>query len=119
MGDYLVRALAKEVGVRGLACTTTELANEVVTRQDATPPAAALLAEALTGTALLGALLKIQHRIAVKFEGNGPAKRVLVESDAYGKLRGYVANPTIEKMGEETVYNTAVTLGTVGPINSC
>ncbi len=114
MADYLVRALAKEAGVRGLACITTDLANEVVTRQQATPPAAALISETITGTALLGALLKIQHRIAVKFEGNGPAERVLMESDAYGRLRGYVANPHITKMAEEMIYNTGVTLGSVG-----
>lgn len=114
MADYLVRELAKKAGVRGLACITTDLANEVVTQQGATPPAAALIAETMTGTALLGALLKIQHRIAVKYEGNGPAKRVLVEADAYGRLRGYIANPNIKKMATEALYNTGVTLGSAG-----
>lgn len=114
MGDYLIRTIAKEAGVRGLACITTDLVNNVVDRQDATPPAAALLAETLTGTALLGALLKIQHRVAVKFEGNGPAGKVLTESDAYGKIRGYVGNPHVAGEVESYLHNTAVTLGTAG-----
>lgn len=114
MGDYLVRAIAKEAGVRGIACITTDLTSEVAKRQEATAPAAGLLAEALTGSALMGALLKIQHRIALKFEGNGPAQKVLVESDAYGKVRGYIGNSAIEGKVEDYLYNTAVTLGTAG-----
>lgn len=114
MEDYLVRVLAKEAGVRGIACVTTDLTNEVIKRQQASPAAAGLLAETLTGAALMGALLKIQHRVALKFEGNGPAGRVLVESDAYGKIRGYVKNPHVNIAVDEPRFNTAVTLGTAG-----
>lgn len=114
MTDYLIRTIAKEAGIRGLACVTTELTNEAVRRQNAAPPAAKLLAEALTGATLLGALLKIQQRVALKFEGNGPAKKVIVESDAYGKVRGYILNPHFEVPKVDNVYNTAVSLGTVG-----
>lgn len=112
--DYLIRVLAKEAGVRGIACVTTDLTNEVVERQNATLAIAGLLAETLTGAALMGSLLKIQHRVALKFEGNGPAERALVESDAYGKIRGFVQNPEVNAPIEEDKFNTAVTLGTAG-----
>ena len=33
MEDYLIRVIAKEAGVRGLACVTTNMANEAARRQ--------------------------------------------------------------------------------------
>lgn len=120
--DYLVRIWAKEAGLRALACVTTDLANEASRRHAAQPPAAAMLSQGLTGAALLGALLKVQQRIALKFEGNGPLQKVLVESDSYGRIRGYVAEPeavvAADSTGTYDVYSlgTAVTLTVVKDI---
>ena len=72
MEDYLIRVIAKEAGVRGLACVTTNMANEAARRHEAAPTAAAALARGLTGGALMGATLKIGQRIAIKLEGDGP-----------------------------------------------
>lgn len=103
--DYLVRIWAKEAGLRALACVTTGLANEAARRHAAQPPAAALLAQGLTGAALLGALLKVQQRIALKFEGNGPLQKILAESDSYGRVRGYVAQPeAVMPAGSQGTY---------------
>ena len=41
MEDYLIRVIAKEAGVRGLACVTTNMANEAARRHEAAPTAAA------------------------------------------------------------------------------
>ncbi len=95
MGDYLVRALAKEAGVRGITCVTTELAREAARRHNAAPVAAAALAYGMTAGALLGALLKAQQRVALKVEANGPLRKLVVEADAYGRVRGYVAEPEV------------------------
>lgn len=95
MKDYLVRVIAKEAGVRGLACTTTHLANEIAARHQAAPTAAVCLARGLTGGALMGALLKVGQRLALKVEGDGPLGKILVEADAYGRLRGYVGDKTL------------------------
>ncbi len=86
-----MRAIAKEAGIRGLACVTTGLANEIADRHDANPAARAVLAHVLTAGALMGALLKVQQRVAVKLEGNGPLGRAIVEADSYGRVRGYTA----------------------------
>lgn len=93
MGDYLIRTIAKDAGLRVLVATSKELAQEAATNHETTPVATAVLAEALTGAALIGATLKVQHRIAMKFESDGPLQKVLVESDAYGRVRGYVGIP--------------------------
>lgn len=104
MEDYLVRIIARETGVRGLACVTTHLVNEICQKHGTAPTATAFLGRALTGGALMGALLKVQHRVAVKLEGTGPLRKAIVESDSYGRLRGYVAEPELDlplKQGQQ------------------
>ena len=77
MSDHIVRVLAKEAGVRGLACVTTDLVLEAGNRHDNAPAATAALGYGLTGAVLLGALLKIRQRVAI----------------SYGRVRGYVSRP--------------------------
>jgi molecular chaperone Hsp33 len=93
MNDTLLRVLSKEAGLRGLACVTTELAREAARRHQATPVAAAALGYSLTATALLGGLLKVQQRVALKIEADGPLRKLVAETDANGRVRGYVAAP--------------------------
>jgi len=94
--DYLIRIIAREFGVRGLAVITTNLANQICQKHGTAPTATAFLGRALTGGALVGALLKVQQRVAIKLEGTGPLQKAIVESDAYGRLRGYVAVPDLD-----------------------
>jgi molecular chaperone Hsp33 len=49
----------------------------------------------LTAAALLGALLKVQQQIALKVEGDGPLGKMVVESDSYGHVRGYLEEPAL------------------------
>jgi molecular chaperone Hsp33 len=93
MGDILIRAIAKEAGLRGVACITAELAREAAQRHAAYPVAAAALGCGLTAGALLGALLKVQERVALKVEGDGRLRKMVIEADAYGRVRGYIAVP--------------------------
>jgi molecular chaperone Hsp33 len=94
--DYIIRTIAKEAGVRAMACISTELAAEGARRHETQPTATVALGRALTGAALLGALLKVRHSLAIKFEGSGPIQKMIVEADAYGKVRGYIANPAVD-----------------------
>lgn len=96
MEDYLVKAIAKEDGVRCLACVTTGLANEGARRHKTQPTASAVLSLGLTSASLFGALLKIKQRVALKLSGNGPIKKLVVESNSYGRVRGYVDEPNVE-----------------------
>ena len=96
MDDYLVRIISKDHSVRALACITTHLVNEACRRQDAYPTAAAALGRALTGGILMGALLKTGQRVALKFDGKGPLKKIVVEAESNGLVRGYVAEPHVD-----------------------
>lgn len=93
MKDYLVRIMARDVNIRGVACVTTNLVDEARKRHGTSPTASAALGRALTGGALLGSLLKKEQRVALRFEGNGPLRKILVEADSRGAVRGYVGAP--------------------------
>ncbi len=116
MKDYLLRVVAKEAGVRGLAVVTTGLVNEIATQHGTQPTATAVLAEALTAGTLLGGLLKVQQRVALKLEGNGPIGKVVVEGDSYGRIRGYVGNPEVNLPLRLGAQDTAVALGSQGQL---
>lgn len=93
MTDTLERVISHSGNVFGVACNTTELVNEACRRHDVGPTAAAALGRALTGAALLAAILKDNQSILLKFEGNGPLNKVITEAGYDGWVRGYVANP--------------------------
>jgi molecular chaperone Hsp33 len=106
MSDYVLRVLAKDAGVRVLAALTTDLAREAAHRHAAYPIAAAALAYGMTAGALLGALLKVQERVALKVDGDGRLGKLIVEADAYGRVRGYISVPDAisgESLGREAV----------------
>ena len=114
MTDLLIRVLAKESGVRALACVTTDLVNEARQRHQAGPAATVALGYGLTAAALLGAQLKVQQRVALKVEANGPLRKLVVEGDNYGRVRGYVAMPDPSLPPSLDPADTARTLGAVG-----
>lgn len=96
MKDILVRSIAKQAGVRAVMAVTTELSNEAARRHKSTPTATTALSRSLSAAALAGTLLKVKQRIALKFEGDGPLQKLISESDAYGRVRGYVESPKVE-----------------------
>ena len=114
MTDYLVRILAKSGNVRGLACVTTGLVNNVCQRHGTLPTATAALGRALTAGTLLGALLKTGQRTALRFEGNGPLKKIIVEADADGSVRGYVGVPQVDLLRPDGGLDVAGALGRAG-----
>lgn len=114
MSDIMVRVWAKEAGLRGLACVTTETAREAAQRHAAYPIAAATLAHGLTAGLLLGGLLKVQERLALKVEGDGPLRKLVVEADAYGHVRGYVGVPDAPSPATVDADAVSAALGRAG-----
>lgn len=114
MTDYLVRSLTKDGSIRGLAAVTTDLVEEARRRHGAAPTAAAALGRALTGGALLGAGLKTGQRLALKFEGDGPLRKILVEADSNGAVRGYVAEPGVHLPSRNGKLDVSGGLGRTG-----
>jgi molecular chaperone Hsp33 len=113
-GDYIVRAIAKEAGVRALACITTDLVREAARRHRSTPVATAALGYGLTAVALLGALIKVQQRVGLKVDGGGPLGKLVTESDSYGRVRGYISRPEVPWVVPVGVADVADALGRTG-----
>jgi molecular chaperone Hsp33 len=112
--DTLVRAVARDSNLRGLACTATDLVRHACLRQGTSPTASVALGRALSGGALLGALLKGDQRVALKLEGNGPLGKVLVEARSDGSVCGYAGNPSADLPPREGRFDVAGLLGRAG-----
>lgn len=93
MVDTIERVISESGNFFGVACNTTTLVAEACRRHDAGPLGAAALGRSLTGAALLSALMKDGQSLMLKFEGNGPLKKVLAEAGYDGWVRGYVGQP--------------------------
>jgi len=114
MQDILVRALSISGGIRILACSTTNLSNQICDMHHASATVKIALGRALAAGALMGGLLKTDQRIALKFEGNGPMKRMLIEAEYGGIIRGTVGNPDAEAEPVDGRWNVPGILGKAG-----
>jgi len=112
--DYLVRIITKSGTVRALACVTTGLVAEGCRRHGTRPTASAALGRALTGGVLLGALLKTGQRVALRIEGNGPMKKIIVEAESNGAVSGYVGVPEVDLPDRDGKLDIAAAIGHAG-----
>ncbi|MCW1929461.1 Hsp33 family molecular chaperone HslO [Bhargavaea beijingensis] len=95
MSDYIVKGLAFDGTIRVLGARTTETVGEAQRRHQAWPTASAALGRTLTGTVMLGSMLKGDGKLTVKIEGGGPAGAILADADANGHVRGYISDPYV------------------------
>lgn len=114
MADYMVRAISDKASAVGLACVTTSLVDEAATIHGTSRTASAALGRALTGGLLMGALVKRGQRVGLKFEGNGPLKKIIVEADNDGTVRGFVGVPDVEVPFKDEKLNVSGALGSEG-----
>lgn len=114
MADIIDRVISESGNFFGVACNTTNLVTEACKRHDVGPTAAAALGRALTGAALLAALLKDGQSIQLKFEGNGPLRKIITEAGYDGWVRGYVANPHADVPLKNGLIDVATGIGQAG-----
>ena len=107
-------ALAKDDGVRGYAAATTHLVEEARQRHGTSPTATVALGRALTAAILMSGLLKTGQRVALKWEGTGPLRKLVVEADAKGRVRGYVGMPNVDWPGQAGEYDLPAAIGQAG-----
>jgi len=112
--DSLTRIMADDGGFFALACVAGNAVSEACRRHDCGPLAAIALGRALTGAALLAALLKDGQHVQLKFEGNGPLGKIIAEAGYDGWLRGYVAEPQAEAPLVDGRLSVAKGLGRAG-----
>ena len=114
MADKLVRAISDKANVIGLTCITTGIVDEAARIHGTSRTASAALGRALTGGLLMGALVKRGQRVGLKFEGNGPLKKIIVEADNEGTVRGFVGVPDAEVPFKDEKLNVSGAIGSQG-----
>lgn len=75
--------------VRGRVVRLGAAIDEILTRHAYPEPVANLLGEACALAALVGSSLKIEGRLIVQAQGEGPVSYVVCDYDSEGSLRGY------------------------------
>jgi molecular chaperone Hsp33 len=114
MVDILQRVISDTGNFFGVACTTTDLVCEACRRHDVGPTAAVALGRSLTGAILLSSLLKDGQSVALKFEGNGPLRKIIAEAGFDGWARGYVAEPHAQVPLRNGQIDVAAGIGRAG-----
>jgi molecular chaperone Hsp33 len=114
MKNYLVRVISETMNVVGLACVTTDLVDEACRLHGTSATASAALGRALTGGALMAALMKEGQRLALKFEADGPLKKIIVEAEYTGTVRGFVGAPDIDVLIRDGKLDVKGALGRNG-----
>lgn len=102
MEDYLVKALCYEGSIRAYAICATNTISEAQKRHDTWSSSTAALGRTMVGALLLGATLKGDDKLTVKVQGNGPAGSIIVDSDGSGNTKGYIKNPHVSLILNES-----------------
>jgi molecular chaperone Hsp33 len=71
----------------------------------------------MTAGVMMGSMLKGEEKLTIKVEGNGPLGAIIVDADAKGRVRGYVANPqTHFELNEHGKLDVRRAVGTDGTL---
>lgn len=96
MKDGLLKAISKDGTIRAVIATTTQLVSEARRRHELSYTASAALGRALTAGVLLAPIVAREGQVMLKFQGNGPLGKIMVDANPRGTVRGYVEHPKIE-----------------------
>ncbi|MDD7408572.1 MAG: Hsp33 family molecular chaperone HslO [Anaerovoracaceae bacterium] len=81
---------------------STDIVKEAKKLHQTSPLATHLLGRALTGTGLMGLMLREPGmKITMQFKGDGPAEQVLCTADSTGHVKGYIVHPLVEMPARE------------------
>jgi molecular chaperone Hsp33 len=94
--DSVVHGVAANGALRGISVRSTNTVDEARRRHDLWATAAAALGRTLSATAMLGAMLKGNERIAAQIICEGPLQNIYADADSYGHVRGYARNPHVD-----------------------
>lgn len=97
--DQLVRGSSMDGAIRVFSIVSTELVNRAQQIHHSYPVATAALGRLLTGAAMMGAagLKNEDDSITVQVKGDGPLGNIVSVTDCNAHVRGYVANPFVDR----------------------
>ncbi|TSA85874.1 Hsp33 family molecular chaperone HslO [Deinococcus detaillensis] len=95
IGSYILRGTAAGGTLRVVAIDATQIVEEARVRHHLSKTATAALGRALSASALLAIILgkKVDSRVNLRIQGDGPLGWLVAEGSADGSVRGYVREP--------------------------
>ncbi len=96
MDDGVLQAFDVQGTIQATIVSTTHLVEEARNRHKLSYTAAAALGRAMTGAALVLPVVARRGRLTMKFQGDGPLGKVVVDASSKGIVTGYVENPRVE-----------------------
>lgn len=100
MGDRMNKVISgidKSGSFRVYLGITTKMVQDAHEIHQTSPLATHLLGRVLTGTGLMGIMLREPgFKITNQFKGDGPAEQVLCTADSDGAVKGYIVNPQVD-----------------------
>lgn len=116
--DHLIRGIGMNDEIRIFSVDTTDTVDEAVARHGAYPTAAAALGRTMTAGLMMGAMLKNEEKVTVTVQGGGPIGAIVVDSNAKGKVRGYLGNPQVHfPLNDAGKLDVRRAVGTDGFVN--
>lgn len=101
--DQVIKALAHLGNIRILVADTTELVKHAQKIHDTLPTATAALGRLLSVTSIMGSMLKNENdQITCSIRGDGPLIKTTAVSNSRGKVKGYVVEPHVHFINEQT-----------------
>ncbi len=95
--DRIIRCITTSGSLMAAAIDTSNTCAVAQEIHKLSATTAAVLGRTLSGTALIGSMLKQDKAsVTVKINGGGPVGNVVAISDSHGNVRGYVDRPLIE-----------------------
>lgn len=92
-----IAGMDKSGSFRIYMAITSQMVQDAKETHHTSPLATHALGRALTGTALMGLMLREPgFKITLQFKGDGPAQQIICTSGADGFVKGYIANPLID-----------------------
>ncbi len=95
--DYMVRATAAGMRLRGFAVTDRQTVEDARLAHDTSPVATAALGRLLSAGVMMGSMLKNdEDLLTLQIKGDGPIGGITVTANGRGDVKGYANNPVFE-----------------------
>lgn len=97
MQDQIIKFLAYEGKISVICANTTELVEKARNTHDLSPVATAAFGRLLTIAAIMGNEMKSEkNKLTIQMKGKGPLGAMVVTSNNFPKVKGYVSNPIVD-----------------------
>lgn len=116
--DRIIKMLAYDGRVSIVCANTTSLVENARRIHDLSPVATAAFGRALTITSLMAVNMKNENdKLTVQIKGNGPIGGMVIVSNNFPKLKGYVQNPIVDLPLKNGKLDVGGAIGKEGYLN--